>query len=238
METQYSGRIELVIRFQKYSPPAADRLSRISVAHSKVAAASILPAQEAEMRKIAQAESVHYSNLLEGNELPLIEAQRAVGGELTADARAKIELVNYVSALRLIDDLHADGALEYEPEILLRIHGALTKGLGGTKSGFEPRHEGAWRDGIAVVADKISGEVFHEGEPAELVPAYMEWLCEWLRKNRERRETYPVPVLAGVAHWAVTWIHPFADGNGRMARLADRDGPLARGASRAAGILV
>jgi Fic family protein len=67
--------------------------------------------------------------------------------------------------------------------------------------------------------DKISGEVFHEGEPADQVAGYMEWLCEWLSKNRGRRETYPVPVLAGVAHWAVTWIHPFADGNGRMARL-------------------
>ena len=171
------------------------------------------------MRKIAQAESVHYSNQLEGNDLPLIEAQRAVGGELTPDARAKVELVNYVRALKLIDDLHARGALVYEPEILLQIHGTLTKGLGGTKSGFEPYHEGAWRDGVAVVADRISGQVFHEGEPAESVPAYMDWLCEWLRKNRERRETYPVPVLAGVAHWALTWIHPFADGNGRMARL-------------------
>lgn len=219
METRYTGVIELVIRFAKYSPLAADRLARISVAHSKVAAAAILPAQEAEMRKIAQAESVHYSNRLEGNDLPLIEAERAVRGELTPDARAKIELVNYVRALRLIDELHGDGVLVYEPDVLLRIHGTLTRGLGGTKPGFESHHEGAWRDGVAVVADRISGEVFHEGEPAELVPAYMEWLCGWLRKNREQRETYPVPVLAGVAHWAVTWIHPFADGNGRMARL-------------------
>ncbi|HMH47004.1 MAG TPA: Fic family protein [Solirubrobacteraceae bacterium] len=189
------------------------------MAQSKVESAAIHPAQEAEMRKIAQAESVHYSNLLEGNDLPLIEAQRAVGGELTPDARAKIELVNYVRALRLIDDLHAEGTLEYEPDVLLRIHGTLTQRLGGTKQGFEPRHEGAWRDGIAVVADNISGEVFHEGEAAVAVPGYMDWLCDWLTTNRARRETYPVPALAGVAHWAVTWIHPFADGNGRMARL-------------------
>ncbi|HSZ12593.1 MAG TPA: Fic family protein [Solirubrobacteraceae bacterium] len=189
------------------------------MAQSKVDSAAILPAQEAEMRKIAQAESVHYSNKLEGNDLPLIEAQRAVGGELTPDDRAKIELVNYVRALRLIEDLHAKDALVYEPAVLLSIHGTLTHGLGGTKPGFEPRHEGAWRDGVVVVMDKISGEVFHEGEPADDVPAYMEWLCEWLNTNRSRRETYPVPVLAGVAHWAVTWIHPFADGNGRMARL-------------------
>jgi Fic family protein len=218
-KARYDWRIELVIRFAKYSALASDRLARIGVAQSKVESAAIHPAQEAEMRKIAQAESVHYSNLLEGNDLPLIEAQRAVGGELTPDARAKIELVNYVSALRLIDDLHAEGALEYEPYVLLRIHGTLTHGLGGAKPGFEPHHEGAWRDGVAVVADRISGEVFHEGEAAADVPGYMDWLCGWLKKNRERRETYPVPVLAGVAHWAVTWIHPFADGNGRMARL-------------------
>jgi Fic family protein len=67
--------------------------------------------------------------------------------------------------------------------------------------------------------DRVSGTVFHEGEPPDRVPALMEWLCEWLARNRERRETYPVPVLAGVAHWALTWVHPFADGNGRMARL-------------------
>jgi Fic family protein len=211
--------MELVIRFAKYSALASNRLTRISVARSKVESAAILPAQEAEMRRIAEAESVHYSNKLENNDLPLIDAQRAVGGELTPDARAKIELVNYVRALRLIDELHAERALSYTSDVLLLVHRTLTQGLGGSKPGFERRHEGAWRDGVAVVADRISGKVFHEGEPAELVPGYMDWLCEWLSKNRRQRETYPVPVLAGVAHWAVTWIHPFADGNGRMARL-------------------
>jgi Fic family protein len=168
---------------------------------------------------MAQAESVHYSNKLENNDLPLLEAERAVRDELAPDARAKIELVNYVRALRRVDELHARDALAYTPAVLLEIHGILTRNLGGTKPGFEPHHEGAWRDGIAVVPDPMTGGVHHEGEPPEHVPAYMEWLCDWLTRNRGRRETYPVPVLAGVAHWAVTWIHPFADGNGRMARL-------------------
>ena len=215
--------MELVIRFAKYSPAATERIARISVARSRIENATILPAQEAEMRKTSQAESVHYSNQLEGNLLPLIEARRAVSGELAADDRAKLELVNYVKALNLIDALYSEDKLEYSPEILLRIHGVLTQGLGVENTGpgpsFEPRHEGAWRDGVAVVADVLSGQIMHEGEPPESVPGYMSWLCDWLERNRGNAETYPVPVLAGVAHWAVTWIHPFADGNGRMARL-------------------
>jgi len=214
--------VELVVRFAKYSPEATNRLTRIGIAKSKIDGADLLPSQEDEMRKISQAESVHYSNLIEGNELPLIDAKKAVGGELAVDDLAKIELVNYVNALSLIDELYAEGNLEYSAEVLLRIHGTLTHGLGGARRDityFEAHHEGAWRDGPIEVKDPISGTVFHVGEPAPDVPAYMQWLCDYLNKNRERPAMYPAPVLAGVAHWALTWIHPFADGNGRMARL-------------------
>ena len=42
-------------------------------------------------------------------------------------------------------------------------------------------------------------------------------MCEWLNRRLDAGE--PPFVLAGVAHHAITDIHPFADGNGRVARL-------------------
>jgi Fic family protein len=42
-------------------------------------------------------------------------------------------------------------------------------------------------------------------------------LFEWLARKREADE--PPFVRAGVAHYGITDVHPFADGNGRVARL-------------------
>jgi hypothetical protein len=57
--------------------------------------------------------SVHYSNVIEGNELPMLEAARAVDHELESDTKAKLELVNYVAALDFIDDRQSAGSITY-----------------------------------------------------------------------------------------------------------------------------
>lgn len=53
-------------------------------------------AQEDELRRKALVGTIHYSTLIEGNELPIIEAERAAQGQLEPTNKAKRELVNYV----------------------------------------------------------------------------------------------------------------------------------------------
>ena len=192
---------------------------RISSALAVIERANLFPAAADQLRASAKAGTVHYSTLIEGNELPLLEAERAARGELAPDTRARIELVNYVAALDLLDARESEG-LELSPDLLLDLHGVLMKGLGHASSHFKPHHEGRWRDGVAVVADPISGVIMHEGAPRDEVPGRIAGLCEWARTRRDRRDEYPPPVVAGVVHYAITDIHPFADGNGRTARLA------------------
>jgi len=43
--------------------------------------------------------------------------------------------------------------------------------------------------------------------------------CQWIAEREQRSEEYPPPVLAAVAHYAITDIHRFANGDGRSARL-------------------
>jgi Fic family protein len=206
--------------FPRYRPPAVAKLARISAARAAIEGAEILPAQEQELRKIALAETIHFSNLIEGNLLPLIEAERAARGELDRDTTAKIELINYVEALKLIDQLRDDGQLSYAPDQLKRIHGVLTAGLGREDDPhFKPHHEGEWRDGEAIVVDRLTNTEMHRGPAPEEVPERTQDMCDWLEQRRDRGEEYPPPVLAAVAHYGMTDIHPFADGNGRMARL-------------------
>jgi hypothetical protein len=54
--------------------------------------------------------TIHYSTLIEGNRLGILEAARAARGELDRTTKAEIELVNYVDALNELDRrLEADG---------------------------------------------------------------------------------------------------------------------------------
>jgi len=222
--------IDFSANFRRYQPAAVAKLGRIERALGAIRTASIIPPAADQMRASALAGTVHYSTLIEGNELPLIEAERAAARELDATTTAKLELVNYVEALALIDKLHDEGGLELRPNVLLEIHGTLMRGLGREDSDFKPHHEGAWRDGRAVILDQLDRVIF-EGAPADEVPARMAGVCDWLRVREDRREEFPPPVLAAVAHYAMTEVHPFANGNGRMARLTTsaillRDGYL------------
>ncbi|MGH2962009.1 MAG: Fic family protein [Solirubrobacterales bacterium] len=213
----YRG-IEFRTNYQRYTPEMSASLLRIGTALGMIQGARILPAVADELRASARAITVHYSNLIEGNQLPLIEAERATRGELNPDSRAKVELINHVEALSRIDEAIANDEAVFTPGFLKELHGKTTHGLGReVDPDFKPRHEGEWRDGVAVVQDRLTGQVRHEGPPSEEVEARVRGLFEWLRRKLE--DEVPPFVIAGVVHWGITDIHPFADGNGRAARL-------------------
>jgi Fic family protein len=205
-------------RFRRYTPAMARLLTQIAGALGVIRGARVLPAVADELRASARVGTIHYSNLIEGNQLPLVEAERAARRELEPETRAKVELIDYVDALDLIDERLDAGELELTSALLKDLHRAATRGLGRDDDPhFKPRHEGEWRDGIAVVVDRLSGRVMHEGPPPEEVEPRMCSMFDWLASRLADGE--PPFVLAGVMHYGITDIHPFADGNGRAARL-------------------
>ena len=62
-----------------------------------------------------------------------------------------------------------------------------------------------------------TGAIHHYATPEE-TPALMQDLMQWYRKTEEAGDTHPV-TIATLFHHRFTAIHPFDDGNGRMARL-------------------
>jgi Fic family protein len=68
-----------------------------------------------------------------------------------------------------------------------------------------------------VVGNRVTGEISFTPPPTEQVPELVDRFLEWFESD-EAREVDPV-VLAGVTHYWLVWIHPFADGNGRTARV-------------------
>jgi Fic family protein len=202
--------------FNRYPPAILQAFGRIERARGIIESATILPAQEEILRRDALVGSIHYSNVIEGNELSRLEALRAVKHELPPDDRAKLELVNYVAAIDFLRDRQGSGGIRYSAWFLKHLHSILTKGLGREDARFKPRHEGEWRDGAVTVGDQL--HLYHVAPDPDRVDALMTARLDWLERKRED-PAYPAPILAGLAHFEVTEVHPFADYNGRVARL-------------------
>jgi Fic family protein len=65
--------------------------------------------------------------------------------------------------------------------------------------------------------ETVTGEMFYFSEPIE-TPAKMQELIEWFNQKKSLKDTNPI-FLAAEFHYKFIRIHPFDDGNGRMARL-------------------
>jgi Fic family protein len=86
-------------------------------------------------------------------------------------------------------------------------------------SGMHRVRIGDWRDEetpMQVVSGSIGRETVHyEAPPGARVPAEVDGFLAWWMKSREAMDGL---MRAGVAHFRLVTIHPFEDGNGRIAR--------------------
>ena len=73
---------------------------------------------------------------------------------------------------------------------------------------------GRWRRGPIWVRNDATGEMVYEAPEAALVPGLIDELVTALAADRHS----PAMVRAAMAHLNFVMIHPFRDGNGRMAR--------------------
>jgi len=75
------------------------------------------------------------------------------------------------------------------------------------------KNPGRWRPGSIWVERESDNAVVYEGSDVELLPGLMDELVDAMEGSE-----LPVIVRAAMAHLNLTMIHPFSDGNGRMAR--------------------
>jgi Fic family protein len=75
---------------------------------------------------------------------------------------------------------------------------------------------GKYRKMQVVIRNSISGEVTFRPPAAVEVSYQVEELLDWLVK-RTPEDDHPV-IRAGIVHYELVRIHPFTDGNGRVAR--------------------
>ncbi|SDB85658.1 Fic family protein [Sanguibacter gelidistatuariae] len=161
------------------------------------------------LRRTAVARAIRGSNSIEGYDVELDEADAAIDGEepISADERTFAEIRGYRQALGFVLATAADEYFTLDSSVLRSMHFMLG-------SHALDKSPGQYRRGeIFVHDDKLNRNVY-EGPAASEVPGMVDELVSVLA-IRSGEDPF---VQAAMAHLNLVMIHPFRDGNGRMAR--------------------
>jgi len=155
------------------------------------------------------ARAIQGSNSIEGYNVTQEDAIAAVLDEEPVDPKAEAwrALTGYREALTYIINLGTDPHFEYHSQLIRSLHFMMI-------SYDMSKHPGQWRPGAIAVIQEGTGQVMYQAPDVEFVPSLVAELIDQLRNPGD----VPVIVQAAMAHLNFTMIHPFSDGNGRMAR--------------------
>lgn len=161
------------------------------------------------LRRISFARAIQGSNTIEGYSATLDDAAAVALGEQPLDASddTRLALAGYRDVMTFVLQLAADDTFEYTEALLKSLHFMMTK--------HELKNRpGQWRSGSIYVRNDQTGQILYEGPSVELVPPLIDELISELNLDSQQ-----IPVAkAAMAHLNLVMIHPFRDGNGRMAR--------------------
>jgi Fic family protein len=161
------------------------------------------------LARMSYARAIHGSNTMEGVNATLDDAVAIVDGEPPADPQDKDwqALAGHRDAMDYVIQLSRDPGFTHNEGTLLALHFMMMKyDLG--------KSPGRYRPGPVHVSTVPGDRIVYEGPDSELVPSLMSELIDSLN---EKGPTHHL-VRAAMAHLNLTMIHPFRDGNGRMAR--------------------
>jgi Fic family protein len=171
-------------------------------------------------------EDVVKSSEIEGEKLDSAQVRSSIARRLGMDVGGLVPADRDVEGVvEMMLDATGNYAQPLDAERIFSWHAAL---FPTGRSGMRKIIVGDWRDDkegpMRVVSGAIGREkVHHEAPPAERVPDEVDKFLDWFAAPGDLDPL----LIAGLAHlWFVT-IHPFEDGNGRIAR-AIADMALAR----------
>ena len=127
--------------------------------------------------------------------------------ESTAEDAAAVR--HYGDAMTYILHLADDPTFSFEDGLLKALHFSMMKHDLSS-------NPGRFRTGAVWVVSSTAGEIVFEGPDAGLVPGLVNELNRVLNEHDASGRSPWIP--AAMAHLNLAMIHPFKDGNGRMAR--------------------
>jgi Fic family protein len=213
-----------------HATPALSRslqrdLSRLDALRERLHVGTRRPARwMGGLRRLAIARAVESSTSIEGFRVSREDAISLVSHEAVpeADETSRLAVACYGQAMDHVAALADDPSFEWSPRVILDLHFEACY----FQTEMRP---GRWREGPVSVTHH-DGSIAYRAPDAEDVAALMDEVVRWLGST-EAAALHPV-VRAAMAHLHVVSVHPFRDGNGRIARIVQslvlaRDGLVA-----------
>ncbi|HEX5990113.1 MAG TPA: Fic family protein [Solirubrobacterales bacterium] len=162
------------------------------------------------LRRQVRAAAIGSSTSIEGFSVSPEEALALTSGRQLPDQGDgdQLAVACYAQAMDHVGTLAVDPSFRWLDRVILDLH-------------FEACHfqrdkdPGLWRTGPIGVTG-ADGSLEYRGPEAEDVVALMDEVLAWLAADGPETD---VVVKAAMAHLNVTSVHPFRDGNGRIARI-------------------
>lgn len=200
-------------RFSLLPVDVVRQLERIAEGRGKEAAARLRHPRQLEALRVAAAvQSIETSNALEGITAPRTRINALAADRTTPRNRPEREIAGYRHVLGQIHDQGLD--IPFDPDHVQQLHGYLFRYT-------TVRHAGRFKTiDNAVTERQPDGATTVRFVPvaATRTPAAMEELHRRFNRAVEAA-TVPYPILCAAYVLDFLTIHPFTDGNGRMARL-------------------
>lgn len=161
------------------------------------------------LRRMLEAQAIQGSNTIEGYDASLDDVLAVMDGEppLDADTATRLALEGYQEAMTYVLQASQDDDPYLDEGLLKALHFMMLKHDLG-------KLPGRWRNGPIYVYDEEKETQVYEGPAYELVGSLIDEMVESIEEDRDTH----VLVRAAMAHLNLVMIHPFKDGNGRMAR--------------------
>ena len=176
-------------------------VSSISEKVGRIAAISNLESKP-HLRRNNRIKSIHSSLKIEANSLSLGQVRDVINGKTVLGEQKEIqEVKNAYAAYEKFSEIEP-----YSIKNLKLFHGIMTKYIVEESGEFRRGEEGVFNGDKCIFM----------APPAQFVPQLMDALFSWMKK--EKNSVHPL-IMSSIFHYEFVFIHPFADGNGRMARL-------------------
>ncbi len=182
----------------------------IESAREVIENAPLVPAWEAKFREDAMVRTVHHGTHIEGNELNYTEAEKVLAGaKIVGRERDIQEVLNYRNVLQFIESYDNN---EITQEALKHMHALTVNRI------LPDGAVGEYRRTQVVVKNSQTGEITFRPPPAVEIPFLLDAFLRWV--NGVSADDMHAVLKAGISHYELVRIHPFLDGNGRVARAA------------------
>lgn len=217
------------------TPSILSSIGKVEAAKAVIENSPLLPLYERQFKTEAIVRKVHYSTAIEGNYLKIDEVKKIVDGdpskledssetlstftdasgqELVARRRDIHEVINYREVVAFIEKLSKEKNsnkthFKLSEDLVKKIHKILLQNIMDEAAG-------KYRTKNAMTINYTTGEKHYPYEDIGNFERKVRELIDWYNSS-EAQEIHPI-IKAGLLHLEFVRIHPFEEGNGRMAR--------------------